>query len=138
MFGVQLNIPIFSGGATNSAVRQALASVDKAENALESGRRDLGLRVQKEYRNITESIPKIKAIEQAVHSANQMVTSNRKSFSAGLRTAIDILNAEQQLSVAKRDLAQARYIFLISKIKLLALVGEADLAAIQAVNELFL
>ncbi|MDD2811736.1 TolC family protein, partial [Rhodoferax sp.] len=101
---------------------------------LEAGKRDLGMRVYKEFRGMTENMPKIKALEQALRSADQLVLSSRKSFQAGSRTVLDILNAEQQRVVVLRDLAQARYMYLISKIRLLALVGGADEGAVRAVN----
>ena len=134
--GLQLNIPIYAGGAVNSAVRQALASLERSEQAQEGGRRELGVRVNKEFRGMTESIPKIRALLQAVRSADQLVLSSRRSFEAGSRTVIDVLNAEQQRLVIQRDLTQARYFYLISKIRLLALAGDADLAAVQSVNRM--
>lgn len=132
--GVQLNIPLFAGGYVNSQVRQALASQERAEQLLEAGRRDLGLRVAKEFRGMTENIPKIKALEQALRSADQLVLSSQKSFQAGSRTLLDISNAEQQRMVVQRDLAQSRYMYLISKVRLLALVGGANLDAVAALN----
>ena len=134
--GLQLNIPIFSGGYVNSSVRQALAGQEHAEQALEAGRRDLGVRVYKEFRGVTENIPKVKALELALRSADQLVLSSRKSFQAGSRTVIDVLNAEQQRMVVLRDLAQARYMYLIAKIRLLALVGAADDEAVAAINRM--
>lgn len=134
--GLQLNIPIFSGGYVSSAVRQALAGQEHAAQALEAGRRDLGVRVYKEFRGVTESIPKIKALELALRSADQLVLSSRKSFQAGSRTVIDVLNAEQQRTMVLRDLAQARYVYLIAKVRLLALVGAADIEAVASVNRL--
>lgn len=133
--GVQLNIPLFAGGYVNSQVRQTLASQERAEQLLEAGRRDLGLRVAKEFRGMTENIPKIKALEQALRSADQLVLSSQKSFQAGSRTLLDISNAEQQRMVVQRDLAQSRYMYLISKIRLLALVGGANLDAMMALNQ---
>ncbi len=137
-FGLQLNIPLFSGGYVNASVRQALAGLERAEQTLETGRRDLGLRVHKEFRGVTENIPKIKALEQALRSADQLVLSSRKSFEAGSRTLLDILNAEQQRFLVLRDLAQSRYMYLISKVRLLALVGGADLEAVAAINRVLL
>jgi len=134
--GLQLNIPIFSGGYVNSSVRQALASQEHAEQALEAGRRDLGVRVYKEFRGVTENIPKVRALELALRSADQLVLSSRKSFQAGSRTVMDVLNAEQQRMVVLRDLAQARYMYLIAKIRLLALVGAADDEAVAAINRM--
>ena len=133
-FGLQLNVPIFQGGYVNAQVRQALALQERASQALEVGRRDLGMRVYKEFRGMTESVPKIKALELAQKSADQLVLSNSKSFQGGSRTVVDVLNAEQQRTVIQRDLAQARYVYLISKLRLLALVGSADLDAVVTIN----
>jgi len=135
--GLQLNIPIFSGGGVNASVRQALANVDRAEQALEAGRRDLGVKVHKHFRGITENIPKVAALEQALRSAEQLIVSNKKSFQAGSRTIIDILNAEQQHMVVSRDLAQSRFMYLISRINLLALVGGADMQMVKEINLAF-
>jgi outer membrane protein, protease secretion system len=134
--GLQLNIPLYAGGAVNSAVRQALASLERSEQAQEGGRRELGVRVNREYRGMTESIPKVRALQQAVRSADQLVLSSRRSFEAGSRTVIDVLNAEQQRMVVQRDLTQARYVYLISKIRLQALAGDANLDAVQSVNRM--
>jgi outer membrane protein/protease secretion system outer membrane protein len=134
--GFQLNIPLYAGGYVSSQVRQALASQDHAEQALEATRRDLAMRVQKEFRGMTENIPKVRALEQAVKSSEQMVLSSKKSFQAGSRTVLDVLNAEQQRMGVLRDLAQARYMYLISKIRLQALVGSADVTAVADINRM--
>ena len=135
--GVQLTIPIYSGGYTSSQVRQALAQQERASQALEAGRRDLGMRVFRELRGLTENIPKVRALEKSLSSAEQLIVSNRKSFQAGTRTVIDILNAEQQRFLVLRDLAQARYVYLSARVRLLSLVGEADLGALTTINQMF-
>lgn len=135
--GVQLTIPIYGGGYTSSQVRQALAQQERASQALEAGRRDLGMRVFRELRGVTENIPKVRALEKALSSAEQLIVSNRKSFQAGTRTVIDILNAEQQRFLVLRDLAQARYVYLSARVRLLSLVGEADLGALTTINQMF-
>ena len=134
--GVQLSIPIFSGGSVNSAIRQALAGQERAEQAVEAAKRDLGVRVFKEYRGVTDSVAKIKALEQAVRSADQLVLSSSKSFQAGSRTLVDVSNAQQQRLVVLRELAQTRFVHLASRLRLQALVGAADVAAVSAVNSL--
>jgi outer membrane protein TolC len=133
--GLQLSVPLFAGGAVSSSIRQALAARDRAEQLLEAGRRDLGLRVHKEFRGLTENIPKISALEQALRSADQLLLSSSRSFQAGSRTVVDVLNAEQKRTVVLRDLAQARYIYLMSNIRLLALVGAADAEAVRSINQ---
>ena len=132
--GLQLNVPIFAGGYTNSQSRQAVAELERVEQSLEATRRDLGLRVEAEFRGVTEGVLRIRALEQAVRSAEITVESNRRSFQGGTRTLVDILNAEGQLVSAQRDLANARYTYMISRVRLRALAGEADEAAIAEVN----
>ena len=134
--GLQLNVPIFAGGYVNSTVRQALAGQEKAEQALEAGRRDLEMRVFKEFRGVAENVPKIRAEEQALRSADQSVLSSKKSFQGGNRTIVDVLDAEQRRMVVLRDLAQTRYQYLMSKIRLLALVGAADAEAVASINRM--
>ena len=101
---------------------------------LEATRRDLGLRLHREYRGVTEGVAKVGALEQAVRSAEQLVKSTRRSFEAGSRTLVDILNAEQQLQSTRRDLAQARYLYLISRVRLQALAGGDKEAVITELN----
>ena len=134
--GLQLNVPIYSGGYVSSTVRQSLALLEQSTQTLASGRRDLGLRVYKEFRGVTENVPKIKALEQALRSADQLVLSSRKSFEAGSRTVLDVLNAEQQRMSVLRDLSSARYMYLMSKLRLQALVGEANALAVTAINQM--
>ena len=132
--GLQLNVPIFAGGLTSSQARQAVADLERVEQALEATRRDLALRVESEFRGITEGVLRIRALEQAVRSAEITVESNRRSFQGGNRTVVDILNAEGQLASAQRELANARYMYMISRVRLRALAGEADADAIAEVN----
>ncbi|MCM2251036.1 MAG: TolC family outer membrane protein [Ramlibacter sp.] len=132
--GLQLNVPLFSGGYTSSLVRQALAERQRIEESLEALRRDLGVRVHREFRGITEGVLKIKALEQAVRSADQAVISNRRSYEAGSRTLVDTLNAEQQKAGALRDLAQARYVYLMSRVRLQALAGGPKQETIDEIN----
>ena len=132
--GLQLSIPIFSGGYVNSLVRQALAEQQRAEQALEILRRDLGVRVHREFRGITEGVLRVRALEQAVRSTELVVLSNRRSFEAGNRTLVDTLKAEQQKSSAQRDLAQARFVYLISRVRLQALAGGPKTEVIEEIN----
>lgn len=132
--GLQLNVPIFSGGYVNSTIRQAVAEQTRAEESLEALRRDLGVRVHKEYRGVSEGVMRVRALEQAARSADQMLKSTQMSMKAGSRTQLDVLNAQQQYTMALRDLAQARYIYLLSKIKLASLAGDDASASVNEVN----
>ncbi|RIX75827.1 TolC family outer membrane protein [Acidovorax cavernicola] len=132
--GVQLNIPLYSGGYVSSTVRQALAGQQRAEETLEALRRDLGVRLHREFRGVTEGVLRVKALEQAARSAEQVVLSNQRSFEAGSRTLPDVLNAEHLKVSAQRDLAQARFVYLLSRIRLQALAGGAKADVIDEIN----
>jgi outer membrane protein/protease secretion system outer membrane protein len=132
--GLQLNVPLFSGGYVNSTIRQAVAEQTRAEETLEALRRDLGVRVHKEFRGVSEGVMRVRALEQAVRSAEQMMKSTQMSFKAGSRTQLDVLNAQQQYTMALRDLAQARFVYLMSKVKLASLAGDDAVASVDDVN----
>ena len=132
--GLQLNVPLFSGGYVNSTIRQAVAEQTRAEESLEALRRDLGVRVHREYRGVSEGVMRVRALEQAARSAEQMLKSTQMSLKAGARTQLDVLNAQQQYTLALRDLAQARFVYLMSKVKLAALAGDDAVASVDEVN----
>ena len=100
--GLQLSIPLYSGGYVNSTIRQAVAEQTRAEESLEALRRDLGVRVHKEYRGVSEGVLRVRALEQAARSAEQMMKSTQMSLTAGSRTQLDVLNAQQQFTLALR------------------------------------
>jgi TolC family type I secretion outer membrane protein len=132
--GLQLNIPLYSGGHVSSTVRQALAGQQRAEEALEAMRRDLGVRLHREFRGVTEGVLRVRALEQAVRSAEQVVISNSRSYEAGSRTLPDVLNAEQLKVSAQRDLAQARFVYMLSRVRLQALAGGPKTEVIDEIN----
>lgn len=132
--GLQLNIPLYSGGYVNSTIRQAVAEQSRAEEMLEALRRELGVRVHKEYRGVSEGVMRVRALEQAARSAEQMMKSTQMSLVAGSRTQLDVLNAQQQYTQALRDLAQARLVYLLSKVRLVSLVGDDAMVSVEQVN----
>ena len=132
--GLQLTIPLYGGGYVSSTVRQAVASAERAREMLEAARRDLGVRVHREFRGVTEGVLRIRALQQAVLSAEQAVISNRRSFEGGSRTMLDVLNSEQQKTLAQRDLAQARYVYLVSRMRLQALAGDSRDISVSEAN----
>ncbi|MDB5823422.1 MAG: type secretion outer membrane protein TolC family [Herminiimonas sp.] len=132
--GLQLNIPVFSGGYVSSTVRQSFALKERADESLEALRRDLSVRLHREFRGVTEGVLRVKALEQAVLSAQQAVLSTRRSFDAGSRTLPDVLNAEQKKVSAQRDLVEARFVYLLSRVRLNALAGGSKGEVIDEIN----
>lgn len=121
--GLQLSIPLYAGGGVNSSVREARANREKIDHQYEATRRNLGLQIQNEFQNVSGGVARVRAFEQARLSSEQAFYSTKKGMQAGTRMSIDVLNAEQQRINVLRDLAQARYQYLVAKIRLLALVG---------------
>lgn len=134
LIGLQLNIPVFAGGQVSSQVRRATAAVAQAEALLEASRREMSLRIHQELRGLSEGLLKIRAMEQAVRSADQLVVSSNRSFDAGVRTRVDVMNAEQALQEARRNLARERYLYLGATFRLQALAGSDRMQAVAAVN----
>jgi outer membrane protein len=132
--GLQLNVPIYQGGAISSQVREAVANQEKARQDLENARRTVALQTRQAYLGVTSGLSQVRALEQAVASTQLQLDSTKLGQEVGVRTAVDVLNADQQLAIARRDLAQAIYNTILSQLRLKAAVGkltEADLADVN-------
>jgi outer membrane protein/protease secretion system outer membrane protein len=133
--GLQMNLPLYSGGLTSSTVREAVAQKAKANELLEATQLDLSVRVHTEFNAITEGIERVRALEVAARSAEVALDSARKSVNAGTRTFIDELNAQQQQGQVLHSLAQARYGLLLARVRLLALAGRIEESAFGQIGE---
>ena len=132
--GIQVGIPIFSGGTTQGRVNQAQASRDRATQELEQVRRDVVQGTRQEYLNVVSGLVQVPAYEQAVKSNEIALYSAKKGQEAGLRTSFDVLNAQQLVFGARRDQAQAIYNYLLARLKLRAaagLLGDDDVAQME-------
>jgi TolC family type I secretion outer membrane protein len=133
--GIQINLPLYGGGYTESTVREARAQQVRFSELLEATKLDLGVRVHAEYNAITEGVDRIKALEVAARSAEVALDSARKSVLAGIRSSLDVLNAQQQRVQVLSVLAQARYSLLLSRVRLLSLSGRIDESAFAQISE---
>ncbi|GAB6141004.1 TolC family outer membrane protein [Methylosoma difficile] len=132
--GVELNLPLYQGGATSSRVRQAVLNKQKALDDVELARRQTELDTQTAYLNLNSSIAQVNAYQQALISSQSQLDSTQTGYEAGIRTSVDVLNAQQQLFSAKRDLLAARYEYLLNIIRLKAavgVIGDGDLADVN-------
>jgi outer membrane protein len=133
--GVQLAIPLYQGGLVNSRVREAVANEDKAKQDLESARRTAELTARQAFLGVTSGIAQVKALEAALVSSQSSLDSTRLGQEVGVRTLIDVLNAQQQLSQTRRDLAQAKYNYVLALLRLKSAAGqlaEEDLGLVNA------
>jgi len=133
--GVQLNLPIFQGGAVVSRQSEASANRAAAESTLEQARRNAALLARQQYLGATNGLAQVRALKAALISSQSSLESNRLGFEVGVRINIDVLNADNQVFVTRRDLAKAVVDTLMSQLKLKAAVGtlsEDDVAAANA------
>jgi outer membrane protein len=132
--GLQFDVPIYQGGAISSRARQAVYNKQKAQDDLTLAKRQTDLEAQRSFLNLDTSIAQVKALEQALISSQSQLDSTKLGYEVGVRTSVDVLNAQQQLFSAKRDLLQARYNYLVNIIRLKTasgLVAEVDLQDIN-------
>ena len=124
--GVQLNYQIFEGGARDSRVRESIANQERAQQAYADAQRRVELATRQAYLGVTSGAAQVRAFEQALVSSQASMDSTRLGFEVGVRTSVDVLNAQQQLTSARRELAQARYNYLLSRLRLEAAAGTLD------------
>jgi protease secretion system outer membrane protein len=116
--GLQLNVPIYLGGYVSASVRQSVARLNQAKEKLLQQERATSADIRKYFNSIQNGIAKVQAYQQSVKSNEIALIGTQKSFDAGLRTNVEVLNAQEKLYSAKRDLARERYEFLYNKILL--------------------
>jgi outer membrane protein, protease secretion system len=131
--GVQLNIPIYSGGSVNALTAQAEVNYKKAQDDLDTKTNEVLLDLRKQYNTVLSSTLKIDALKESVASADLLVTATKKSLIGGVRTNLDVLDARKQLFEAKRDLSQARFNYLVAYINLKKAVGTLTVADLDKI-----
>ena len=134
--GLTLNVPIFSGGATQSRVRQAIASRDIAQDQLEQSRRAIERNTRYAYQALVAGITEVEARRLALVSAQSAYDASQVGLEVGTRTVIDVLINQQNLFNAQREYALAKYNFLQNRLLLDQAAGTLDVDDVQDVNRL--
>ena len=132
--GVQFNLPLFQGGAVQSRLREAEANRERAKEELVNTRRSAALQTRQAYLGVVDGIAQVRALQQALKSSESLLEASKLGQEVGVRTNLDVLNAQQQLYSTRRDLYQAEYNYLISQLRLKAATGtlaEDDLAKVN-------
>lgn len=134
--GLTLTVPIFSGGETQSRVRQAIASRDIAQDQLEQGRRAIERNTRYAYQALVAGISEVEARRLAQVSAQSAYDASQVGLEVGTRTVIDVLINQQNLFSAKQQYATAKYNYLRNRLLLEQAAGTLDVATVQDVNRL--
>ncbi|MCE5233200.1 MAG: TolC family outer membrane protein [Mizugakiibacter sp.] len=134
--GVVLNVPIFSGGITQSRVRQAIYQRDQADDLLEQDRRAVVRSTRNAFRSVIAGVSEVEARKQAVVSAQSALDATRAGFEVGTRTIVDVLISQQNLFQAQSNYSQSRHAFVINQLGLKQSAGTIDVKDMEAVNAL--
>ena len=118
--GVQWSIPIFSGFAVTSKVRESIALENKARNDLETARRTAAQGARQAFLGVNSGLAQVKALEAAEVSSKSALESNQLGYQVGVRINIDVLNAQKQLFSTQKDLSKARYDTIMNGLRLKA------------------
>jgi outer membrane protein len=134
---LQVSLPIFSGGTQSAKVKEAIAAYDKARSELEAARRAAMLATKQAWLGWRAAFAKSRASTHALSSADSALRVAQRGVANGLKSDLDILQAEQQHASAQRDLNKARYTQIASFIRLKSLLGQATPSDTMSLDALF-
>lgn len=136
--GVEVNFPLYAGGRVNAITAQAKANHARAEADLDAATDKVLVELRKQYNLLLSGVKRIESLELAVKSAELLVDATQKSIRGGIRINLNLLDAQQQLHTARRDLAQARYDYLLAYLRLQLAAGTLVLDDLRNVSSYFI
>jgi outer membrane protein len=134
--GLQLNWPLYTGGATQNRIKETLALEDKSRNDLDAARRAVTQATRQAFFGVQSGLAQVKALEAAESSSQLALEATQLGYRVGVRVNLDVLNAQTQLFQTRRDLAKARYDVILGGLKLRLASGQLKPADVAAVNAL--
>jgi outer membrane protein len=134
--GLEFNMPLFTGGATQNRIKETLALEDQSRNQLDGARRGVALGTRQAFFGLQSGLAQVKALEAAEASSKLALESTQLGYRVGVRVNLDVLNAQSQLVTTQRDLAKARYDVLLATLRLRQASGQLATADVESVNRL--
>ncbi|MER0215047.1 MAG: channel protein TolC [Nitrosomonas sp.] len=135
--GVEVNFPLYAGGRVNALTAQAKANHARAEADLDAVTDKVLVELKKQYNLLKSGIKKIESLELAVKSAELLVDATEKSIRGGIRINLNLLDAQQQLYTAQRDLSRARFDYLLAYLRLQLAAGTLVLDDLRNIASYF-
>ncbi|MDH5580033.1 MAG: TolC family protein, partial [Betaproteobacteria bacterium] len=133
-YSLQFTMPIYSGGATTSRVRQAEYRHRAARERLERTARETERETRDSYLGVMSEMSRVRALQQAVASARVALQATEAGYEVGTRTTVDVLDARRRLLDAETNYARSRYDYLINILRLKLAAGVLDPAEVASVN----
>ncbi|MGZ5236904.1 MAG: TolC family outer membrane protein [Caldimonas sp.] len=122
--GVQLTLPLYSGGAIQNRIKETLVLEERARNDLDVARRSVTQSTRQAYYTLLSGAAQVKALEAAEASSQLALEATQLGYRVGIRVNVDVLNAQSQLYQTRRDLARARYDVLLATLRLRQASGQ--------------
>jgi TolC family type I secretion outer membrane protein len=133
--GVEISIPIFSGGMTSSKVREAVLLKSKLEEDVEYLRRGVELKVRDYYLSLQTNFSEISAYQQAMEASTLQLESTKLGFQEGLRNSVEVLDSQQILFNAKLNILESRYNYIMNLINLKLSSGMLSIEDLDEINK---
>ena len=134
--GVQMNWPLYTGGATTARIKETGTLEEKARQDLEAARRGVAQGTRVAFFGVQSGLAQVKALEAAESSSKLALEATQLGYKVGVRVNLDVLNSQSQLYSTQRDLAKARYDVLVNSLKLRQASGQLVPTDLDAVNRL--
>jgi outer membrane protein len=124
--GIQLSVPLYSGGGVTSRTRQAQFDYRAAQEELDRQNRAVNRQVRDAYRGVVSSISRVKALEASTVSAQSALEATEAGFEVGTRTMVDVLDEQRNLYRARRDYSRVRYDYIMNGLRLKLAAGSIE------------
>jgi|TARA_B100001250_G_C19793802_1_gene787811 outer membrane protein len=132
--GLELNIPIYSGGLVNSKTREAHEKYNQSMHYLEKARRSAQRETREAYLGVISGISQVAALKQAVISSETALLATESGFEVGTRTAVDVVASQRATSKALRDYSNAKYDYILNTLKLKRSAGTLSPDDLNLIN----
>ena len=134
--GVNLSMPLYTGGALSSQVRQAQLELLQREDELTASKRDTDLQVREQYLNVQSGLAQVNALEQLVLTNRKKLESSQLGQQVGVRSNLDVIDAQKTLAESEQQLAKARYDYLQAQLALAQAAGQLQTGeALRQIND---
>ncbi len=132
--GLELNVPIYSGGLVSSKTREAHEKYNDAMHYLEKARRTAQRNTREAYLGVISGISQVNALKQAVVSSETALLATETGFEVGTRTAVDVVASQKATSKARRDYSNAKYNYILNTLKLKRAAGTLSPDDLNLIN----
>ncbi|HEY4957733.1 MAG TPA: TolC family protein, partial [Caldimonas sp.] len=134
--GVQLNLPLYAGGAIQNRIKETIVLEERSRNDLEAARRAVTQAIRQAFYTLQSGTAQVKALEAAEGSSQLALEATQLGYRVGIRVNVDVLNAQSQLYQTRRDLARARYDLLLGTLRLRQASGRLTPSDVLAIDGL--